>query len=114
MQCFYFLIRFILVQTHPWDQLSEAAEVSEELLSPASAVGKGMHSTCAWGSFQPLFLQGKLSPDVLGKTEPRLFDGSSEMQAGASQAIWAVLSVGYFPSVSLSPRAEIITSMAPK
>lgn len=43
----------------------------------------------AWGSLQHLF-QGKLFPDVLGKTpHPRSFDGNLEIQAGASQAIWA-------------------------
>lgn len=36
------------------------------------------------------------------KTQPRLFDGKSEMQAGDSQATWTVLNVGYFSPLSLS------------
>lgn len=86
-----------------------AAEVSEELLSPVGAVGKEMHPTYAWGSFQPLFLQGKLSPGVLGKTQPRIFNGSSEIQPGHLGSA----DVGFFPPISL-PTSRDNNFCAPK
>lgn len=105
VECHYFLILFLLVQTQRWDQLREAAEVSEELLRFTQCtplVLEGVSSLCL---FRENFLQvcwAKHSQDC------------SEMQAGA---IWAVLSVGYFsifPPISLSLQAEIIISVAPK